>query len=57
MEGITRMRNEKCIQNSVAKPERKISLLRPMRRGGHNVKMDLKDIGYDILDLGIIWLG
>jgi hypothetical protein len=41
----------------VGKPEGKRLLGRPRRRWADNVKMDLREVGWDGLDwIGLIWL-
>ena len=40
-------------RGEVGKPEEKIPLGRPRRRGGDNIKMNLPEVGYG----GIDWIG
>jgi hypothetical protein len=40
----------KCIQILVGKPERKIPHGRPMRTWENNIKMDLREIGWEVAD-------
>jgi hypothetical protein len=46
-----RMRKRYAYRILVAKPEGKIPLRRPRRRWVDNIKMDLREIGWDGLDL------
>jgi hypothetical protein len=41
---------EECIWILVGKPERKRPLRRPKRRWVNNIKMDLREIGWDGMD-------
>jgi hypothetical protein len=49
--------NEKCIQNLVGKPEGNIAFERPGHRGEDNIQMDLKEAGYEGVDLIEMSLG
>jgi hypothetical protein len=44
------VRDEKCIQNFSLKLERKRPIGRPMYRWKDNIKMDLKEIGHEVVD-------
>jgi len=46
----TNGRDEKCIRYFVGKPEGKIPLGRPRRRCEDNIRMDLKEIGWEGVD-------
>jgi hypothetical protein len=50
-EHVTCFRDEKCIQNFGQKPEGNIPLGRPKCRWENNIKMDLKEIGCESMDL------
>ena len=41
---------QKCIQSLVGKPESKRPLGRPRRRWDDNIKMNLREVGYDPRD-------
>jgi hypothetical protein len=43
-------RNEKCIQYLVGKPEEKITLGRPRHKREDNIRMDLKNIRWEVVD-------
>jgi hypothetical protein len=44
---------EECIEDIGGKPERERPLGRPSRRWVDNIKMDLREIGWD----GVDWIG
>jgi hypothetical protein len=45
----TNGRNEKCIQILILKPEGKIALGRPGHEWENSIRMDLKEIGWQVL--------
>jgi hypothetical protein len=51
----TNGRDEKCIQNFGQKSEWKRPLERPRHRWEDNIRMDLKEIGSEVLT-GCVWL-
>jgi hypothetical protein len=48
----THGRNEKCVQNFVAKPEWRRTLGRPKRRWEENIRKDLREVEWE----GADWL-
>ena len=43
-------REERCIRFSGRKPEGRIPLVRPRHRWEYNIKMDLKEVGGEVMD-------
>jgi hypothetical protein len=52
MENDVHGREEKCIHDLVGKPQRKIMIGRPRHRWENNIKMTLKEMGWE----GVNWI-